>query len=356
MASLIDLSSLTIEPRQAEAINEAVFAELYSKPELQNAHMIMTGIVQDRYIPIFGQFDLMGLVDPGDCSSNTNSSQLPVSQKQWATKTISDRLSHCNKQIDQNFRLWAIGENAMDNWSDVNEALLQFLSERIVSSMADNILRLASFGDTAADTVANGGTLTNGTTKGYFNILNGLWKQIFTDQALGTPKSKRVEIAENNEATWAAQKALASDRAYKVLEEMASEIDSRAFNGQNLVFQMTRTMYNNYKNYLRDKSLTFTLQNTESGFAPISFDGIPILVRNDWDRIISTYYNDGTVLDNPHRVILTDLGNIPLGTSDTTSMSEFKPWYSDADRKYYFDIAYKQDVKLLQEELLAVAY
>ena len=56
------------------------------------------------------------------------------------------------------------------------------------------------------------------------------------------------------------------------------------------------------------------------------------------------------------RAILTDLMNIPVGTSDTESMQEFESHYDKTDKKHYIDVAYKIDMKILLEYAMAVAY
>jgi len=37
-------------------------------------------------------------------------------------------------------------------------------------------------------------------------------------------------------------------------------------------------------------------------------------------------------------------------------MTSFESWYDKTDKKHYIDVAYKIDMKILQEYALAVAY
>jgi hypothetical protein len=222
--------------------------------------------------------------------------------------------------------------------------------------MKQSILRLADFGDTAATTVALGGNLTNGTTAGYFTPLDGLWKQIYTDQALGVPLAYRYAITENTNPTYVAQSALATDVALQAMRNMYENIDARAFEGRSLVFQLTRSLWNNWLSFMEDKSLVFQLDRTEQGATKSSYRGIPIIVRNDWDRFIRVYHDTAATWHLPHRALLTDLNNIPIGTSDEGSLANVDSQYDFITKSWYLDFAYRLDMKILLEYALASAY
>lgn len=355
MAATIDFSSLTLNNEEARATSELIFEQLYSRPELVNVHGIMTGVEMDKYIPILGQFGLVGKVDPGSCTNNDETGQVPVSQKTWTPKLISFKMAHCQDDIPDKLKFWKKSRIAANTWEDVDNEMMAYINDTVLDATIQSQLRIADFGDTAAEVVGSGGYLTAGTTKTYFNMLDGMWKQVFTDQA-GAALIHRFTIDENTEATKAAQLALNASTALNVMRDLYNNIDPRAFEGRNLVFQITRTLFNNWQDYMEDKSLVFQLDRTEKGSTKFSYRGIPIVVRNDWDRMITTYHNLGATYYLPHRAVLTDLNNIPIGTSDEESLTTLKSWYSQDDEKHYIKVAYKLDVKILQEYAMAVAY
>ncbi|MFA7362097.1 MAG: hypothetical protein WC139_13775 [Candidatus Kapaibacterium sp.] len=239
----------------------------------------------------------------------------------------------------------------------MDQALMAFLSERLVAAMTNNISRIAWFNDTAADVIANGGVLTAGTDKTYFNTISGLWKQIVTAvNALTIPAAQKVAISENGEASYAAQLLLASDSAINVLRGLYEALPAEAFDKPGLKFQITRSLYMNWKAFLEDKSLVFQLNTAEQGSAMDSYRGIPIVVRNDWDRNIRTYEDNGTTYNLPHRAVLTPITNIPIGTSDEGSFTSFDAFYDKVTMSHYFDTSWYLDVKLLEESQIAVAY
>lgn len=359
MAAVIDFSTLTLNKEEARDTSQVVFEKTFAKPEITQVHNVMTGVEQDRYIPILGQFGLVGKNDPGACGVNAETGQVPVSQKLWEPKLISFRLAHCQDDIPDLLKFWKKARVAAKTWEEVDNEMMAFINDRAGDATLQSILRIADFGDTQASPVGDGTgneTLTAATVKTYFNMLNGLWKQIFTDQALATPLSYRYTISENAGGDKAAQLGLAADTALLAFRSMYNNIDPRAFEGGTLAFQVTRSLFNNWQDMIEDKSLAFMLQQTEQGSTSWTYRGIPIVVRHDWERIIRAYHDLGTTYYLPHRAILADINNIPIGTSDTESFTTLDSFYDRTDKKWYLDVAYKLDCKLLLEYELASAY
>jgi hypothetical protein len=112
----------------------------------------------------------------------------------------------------------------------------------------------------------------------------------------------------------------------------------------------------NWKAFLEDKSLVFQLQTAEQGAAMDTYRGIPIVVRNDWDRNIRTYEDNTVTYNLPHRAVLTATTNIPIGTADEGSFGNFDAFYDKVTLSHYFDTAWYLDAKLLEETQIAVAY
>ncbi len=357
MAALIDFSALTLNAEEARSASECIQEQVYAKPQLTAVHEVMTGVEMDRYIPILGKYGIVGKADPGSCGNNDITTQIPVAQKKWEPKLISGKLAHCQADLPDLLKFWKKSRKANGYTEEVENEMMAFITERVMDAVLESIFRHAEFGDKAADVVAEGGQLTAGTVKTFFNVIDGMWKQIFTDNALGAAaKSVYYTITENALDSTAKQLELASDRALLMFRYLYSHADSRIFEGNNPVFQVTKSLFDNWQDMLEDKSLIFSLDRTEKGSNKWSYRGIPIVVRNDWDRTIKAYHNLGATLFLPHRAILTDIANIPIGTSDSESMSEFKSWYSMDDEKHYIKFAYKIDQKNLQEELIAAAF
>jgi hypothetical protein len=354
MASAIDFSNLTLNPEEARLSSEAVFEQVYNKGPLMDYHFIATGIQMQTQIPFYGLMGLVGKASSG-CTPNEVSG-VATSQKYWNPKLYDFRLPHCQNDVPQLFKMWKRAAKALDTWEEVDNEMVAFIESRGVDANMEALLRHTSFGDTAADTVVNGGNLTNGTDKGYFTLIDGLWKQIFT--AVAATTVKRYTITENAAASKTAQLALGTTAALDAMRWLANNIDARAFTGGTLKYQMTRTMHSNWVDLLEDKSLanSVRVEIEEAKATKWSYRGYIIEIRYDWDRTIQTYFDQGTTYYLPHRMILTPVENIPIGTSDEESFSQMDSFYDKKDKKWYFDAAGMIDCKLLEEYKIAVAY
>lgn len=351
MASLIDTADLTLNEQEALAMSEAVFERVYVKPDaLSRIHDVRTGIQMKTQIPFFGLLGAVGKASSG-CTPNSSSEKVNLTEKYWDPALIDFRLTHCQNDISQLFKLWKKSPTALKTWEDVDNEQVAFLASRTIDAAMEAILRISQFGDKSAALVANGGYITAGSDITFLTMINGLWQQIFAGATI-----TRYTIPENALATEAAQLALATDRAITILRYLYSNIDARAHKAGNLVYQVTRTLANNFEDYLEDKSLGFTLQVTKDGEREIRYRNIPIIVRDDWDRNIRTWNDLGNTLLYPHRAILTPLENIPIGTSDEGSLTSLDAFYDKVTKSHYTDVAFYLDCKLLEEYMMAVAY
>jgi hypothetical protein len=356
MADVLDnFSNLTLNTQEATQDSDLIKVNPYLVPEVTRIHGVMTGVIMDKYIPILGQFEDIGKVDPGTCGVNEFTDGIPVSQKTWTPKLISSRITICADDIPAKLKFWMEQMKASGRWENINAPLKQFILDRAQEAVTRAIIRIAEFSDTAAALVANGGNMTAGTTLTYFTMLDGLWKQIFTDGALGSPLVARYAITENSEATKQLQLALADNAAYEAMANLVELLPPEAMAGKN-VLQITKTLWDNWVRFIENKAGAYRPELLQDGMTKENFRGFPIIVRSDWDRMIRKYHDLGTTYYLPHRAILTDINNIPIGTSDTQSFSTIDAFYDKVTKKHYTDVAWRQDCKLLQENSISVAY
>src|SRR5574344_1531731 len=232
MASLIDTADLTLNEQEALNVSEAVFESVYTKPVIESAHQVMTGIQMKTQIPFFGLMGLVGKVSSG-CTPNASAEKVNLTEKYWDPALIDFRLTHCQGDIAQLYKMWKRSREAAKTWEEVDNAQMAFITDRGVDATTEAILRISSFGDKLADNVADGGALTAGVDPTFFTMINGIWQQIFASATI-----KRYTIDENALATEAAQLSLASDRALQVFRSLYNNIDSRAHVIPGLAYQV----------------------------------------------------------------------------------------------------------------------
>lgn len=362
MAEILELSNLTLNTQEARETSDIIFKKAFLSPEIEAVHNVMTGVDTDKFIPIFGNLGLVGKEHVAGCARNEEDSTIPVSEKKFAPKLIEGMLVVCVDDIPDLFKAWKKSRVAANTWEDVNGEYMSFIEDRTLDAIKKSTLRHAEFGYLLASPVgdATGNEiLTVGTDKAFFNVMDGMFAQIEADAALPTPLGYRVTISENALATKSLQMALGATTALDTFRALYDNVAPEAMEGMTPAFQVTRSLFTNWLAFLEDKSLSFTLNQAETkgGTTGYTYRGIPIVVRTDWDRTIKAYFDNGTTYHLPHRAILSDLVNIPIGTKDEGSLKDFSSKFIDlgATEKHYIKYAYTLDMKILEESQLAYA-
>lgn len=359
--AILDLAALTMNPEEASEVSKAIFEKTITGGELAEFHEIETGISHKTQIPFIGNLGLVGLKVTG-CDRNENPSQIPLTEKFWDPELIGDRLAHCATDVNALLKLFKKAQKVNPDFYDrIGSEEFGVIIAKVEQAMTKMNNRLVWFGDKNAvnydATTAPNGTITPGVNVAYFNIINGLFQQIFTE--IPTTAKNYVAIAANGGADYAAQ-ALPANSALGIFRAMYNKIDARFFealgDGAQPQFLVTREIFQNYQDQLEDKSLGFTLAEAKDGVTSLSYRGIPIRVRHDWDANISAYQDNGTKLNLPHRAILTVKENIPVGTVSESDLTEILSFYDQKDKKNYIDFDLKLDVKHLLKYMTVAAY
>lgn len=356
MAQTLDIDNLTLQPDEAMSASEAVFELVFNSPELNRIHTVASGVERDKRIPIFGLMPVLGKCLTG-CSTSASAKQIPTSEKLWTPKLIGDKLEHCDSDLDSLFKVFKRSKkaNELNDITDTEEAA--FILGRTEEALNQMLWRYIDFGDTAMETTDDGGVLKVSEYFGVenFNCIDGKWKQLIAIATNNT--AKYVTISENAGVNYAAQMTLAADAALKVFRAMYNGADSRMFGQDGLHFEVTRSLFNNWVDFREDKGFLHTVNADEAAsVGQANYRGIPIVVRDDWDRGIKQFFDNGTKYDKPHRAVLIANGNQPVGLLDEESLAELKSWYSMDDDVFRIKFAVKMDVKILQDELVMVAY
>lgn len=354
MGLIDEFADLTLNIQEATEDSDLIKVNPWVSPEVTRVHGVQTGVPVDKYIPILGQFDDIGEEDPGNCGTNSFDDPLPVSEKKWQPKLISARLSLCVDEIPARLKFWVGQQKASKRWEEISNPLKQFILDRTGEAVKRSIIRISDFGDTEAADVDNSGYFTAGSKTSLFTMVDGIWKQIFNDAA-GDGEVARIIIEENSATTKALQLALDNETAYETFKALVVNLPPEAMGNLNAI-QCTKTLWDNWVAYVENKAGAYRPELLQDGTTKETFRGFPIIVRPDWDRLIKKYHDLGGTYYLPHRAIMTDINNIPIGTSDSESFNALDSFYVKKDKKHYTDVAYKIDSKLLLEDSISVAY
>lgn len=204
-------------------------------------------------------------------------------------------------------------------------------------------------------TINEGGNLTTGVDEDYFNILDGLFKQLRAIIALDA--DVKVTIAANSQTSKADQLAyLTPERAYNLLSDMWYKADIKLRQRKSECrFYVTQSIADKYEQYLVGKGIESTYSNLVDGVPALKFNGVPVIPMPMWDANIQSYFDLGDIYDAPHRALLTTKSVIAVGTPSAKAFDEVDVWYDKTSRKNYILCKDKLDAKILSDKMLIYA-
>ena len=337
----------------SKVINELTFGD----PTLNELHDIEQGIKYNQQIVFAGRMGLMGKKVTG-CTPNAVAG-VALTEKTWTPVDMDFRLEHCSADVNAQDKLIRQMAKMNPDFYNVIEGsqnvVGNFLVAKVIEGFNENLLRQAWFSDTAAALTTGGGVFKAGTDLGYFNSLNGFFKQIFTE--IPTTDDKYVAIAKNAGASYSDQ-ALASGDAIATLKAMYAKADSRLLDSGSAKFYVTRTIWDGYLNDLesiQNSGAGNTMIN-ENGQVSLTYRGIPVVKEEIWDRTISAYQDNGTKWNLPHRAVLSTPMNLKIGTLATDDFGALDAFYDQYHKVNVIDGVYTIDAKHLEKYMTVAAY
>lgn len=143
----------------------------------------------------------------------------------------------------------------------------------------------------------------------------------------------------------------AKDILQALYEKRTNELSE--FDENDARFYVTRTVYENYLAYLQ------TLNGSEAAFTTLvdgvkvlTFNGIPLLKRPDWDKRISDDF--GGVY--PHRAMLTAKQALVIGTDGDDDMARSEAWYNVDEQLNKMRTQYCAGTQIVHELYVTAAY
>lgn len=142
--------------------------------------------------------------------------------------------------------------------------------------------------------------------------------------------------------------------AFKAMfEAMTPELRAFQATGR-LRYIVTQSMYDNYMTSLETVAgIPAAYQALVDGQQRLTYRGIPIIPRQDWDIWINTI-DFGYV--RPHRGLLTVPENLVVGTDGTGDDTNIETWYNVDLQKNRTRVEYKVGTQYVHEKYIVAAY
>lgn len=352
MANLIDVSALTVNPQEVTEVANVIQEKVFIISPLSEDHEIEIGINMKTQIAFVNQL-AGGLTRAVGCAPDLGTG-LTMSQKYWEPEMFAKRWEHCAAEMNGLVKLFnkAVKINP-DFYDALDSDELKLVIAAIAHYLEQAIPQLVWFSDKAA-AITPAGTMSTGTNLAEFNVINGLFKQIFAE--VNATTGNYVAVAQNGQATYVLQ-TLPADAAFDLLTKVVEKADGRLLADPTAKILVTRSISDNYRATLRTKNLNNGyLDVAENGRPILRFDGYELKVRDDWDREIKASFNSGTKLDKPHRILFTTPSNIPICTTNLDDFGSIDSKYDAYKKVNFMDVALRLDAKFLEGYMAVAAY
>lgn len=354
MAATINLAALTFTADQLRQMNELVVKAVLESPDLTLFHDLATGIKNDKEIGIIpGTLGLMGKAAQG-CNPTADTLTDTAVLKTWTPKRIEVIIDQCATDIAASMAKLSrkLGIEVNDLTSTEYFAFLLDLLSKDIPKM---VLRHVWMGNQAAATVDDSpaGVLTSGTDPDYFNVINGLFYQLAVIYAADS--TRKTAISANAQATRALQfSAFAAADALAALNSVVDSAKAELAVQPDRVILVTRSVFQKAYRALQAAGLAYKIELQSNGFELGQWDGIPMYSVPLWDAWIEAYENNGTKLNNPHRIVYTTKSNLIIGMEGTTLMDKVNTFYDQKSRTNRIEVSDAFDTKVMNDELVQV--
>ena len=351
----IDFSSLTPKNGAVQELAELIFLELIEDDKLGQLVTFMPNQENGKKLGFVGKAGLLGKKAKG-CDPEYAKNLVQASEKTWDLQEWEIAEVICYKELEN-----TIAEYFAANGSDMadltsSEYMQQVVRPILEQAIRDLMIRFVFFGDKNAE-----GSLKDGIDAEYFNLIDGIFKQLFTGVTEG--KTKRVVIDANTKTTVAAQyEAMrAPGAATGVLNKLIVDTPMKLRRMKDRIFIVTQAFADmlNFDIQENNKGSELQWESIFEGIQKTSYQGITLLAVPQFDEIIQEYLKNTTnenAYDKPFRVIYGAKGNFRAGSKSSETVADVKVTFDDVTRKNYIYAADTLGALVLAEEYAAVAY
>ena len=350
--------SPTITWNGKEAV-EGMIEEAFSRPEFRRFHTVYENIKAKEQIAYLRRFSKVTKKDAG-CGQGAMGKDLPMYEKFWDPVDAKVWLQFCWKDFLSSLFAWTI-KNGYDKQDLDDTYLMEYIMEVLPDSEIEDIWRIVWFGDTdiTHDGASPAGTLGDSSDIAYYNLIDGLWKQIFAgvSTAFGGYKVPRYTISENSESTKDDQLTLADGRAKTIFKELIRQSDRRLRARSDKIILCTRELFDNWQDYKAGKVLETSFAREDTDFEQGLYMNTPIYPIDIWSDMIQSDFDNGTTYYLPNRALLTTVENLAVGFDTFEGAAGFNDAYLDKTTELYnIKSLFKIDAKIIEEFMCSVAY
>lgn len=348
----LNLDNLHFTPDELRSLNELVVTAVLEAPELSLFHTLVTGIKNDRRIGIIpGTFGLIGKAAQS-CNPTAQCYENTAIEKTWEPRYLELIIDMCIDELGDTLQKLAT-KCGVEVFDLTKTEIFSFILDILSKDIPKMLLRNAWFGDKTAANVSGGGVITDGVDVDFFNVINGFWYQIA--EIYAADATKRTAFIGNNQATTALQKSVATPiLAYANLNLVIDEAIPELAAQPDRVLLVTQSVSQRVRRHLQTLGTPYEIKLMLGGLETSIWDGIKMISIPLWDQWIAAYENNGTKLNNPHRVVYTTISNLNIGMTCTSLFDNINTFYDPRSRINRIEAVDAFDAKIIDDRLIQV--
>lgn len=356
MASIgLDFTQITPDNGAVRDVNRLVFKDVLSAERIGRLLNVFPRVFNGDKLGLVGEFGLVGLEGTG-CNPEWGNDAIATEEKTWdiATWQIAEKL--CWADVENTLVKYTLNTGTDITDMTANEYLDEIIVPRLELAIMKMYIRIAFFGDTAAETVTDGGVIKDTVNPAYFTLTDGIFKQLFTSVAGGT--TPHVTIAANSEATIAAQLAAINSEARTALDNIIAAANPALRQASDQVIYVTQAFASGLEAQLLANCCGSDLawQSLFGGIRETTYRGIRLRVVPQWDEIIQSYEGDGTAYNLPFRAIYTTERNLALGVNGTDEFAGLRITFDPVTLYNYIYATDKMGALVLDDKMAVIGY
>lgn len=347
-------SNIVLEPENIASLRDALIKKVVDDEDIRKV-LTVKKVKNGEPLAILGEMDAVGNAGAG-CSPTFTQAGIGNVQKRWDLGAWQIALAICYNDLED-----TIAEYCLKSGTEIGDVqgtdFMAVFLDLLATQMKRMVWRLAWFGDTTADTIANGGTLTDGTDKTLFTPNDGLFKRLAA--IVAADESKLTAISANEGATYAAQKAamLADGYATGLVDTILLDADPMITANGDAVLIVNKKFADALAHDIKVTYKTnLPFERIFDGFYLGEYNGVTIIASAIWDNLINTYANTGTAWEQPYRAVLARPTNLLLGCDAAEPVSDLDVWFNKDERQVKIYAAGKLDTLVGQDDLVHVAW
>ena len=351
----LDFSQITPDNGAVRDINRLVFKDVLSAERIGTLLNIFPRVFNGDKLGLVGEFGLVGLESTG-CNPEWGNDAIATEEKTWdiATWQIAEKL--CWADVENTLVKYTLNTGTDITDMTANDYLDEIVVPRLELALMKMYVRIAFFGDTAAETVTDGGVIKDTVNPAYFTLTDGIFKQLFTSVTAGT--TPHITIAANSEATIAAQLAAINSEARTALDNMIAAANPALRQASDQVIYVTQAFATGLEAQLLSNCCGSDLAWTAlfGGIRETTYRGIRLVVVPQWDEIIQSYMGNGTAYNLPFRAIYTTSRNLALGVNGTDEFAGLRITFDPVTLYNYIYATDKMGALVLDNKMAVIGY